>query len=104
MIAERLGVRILTDPDWKLEQSVWYGEFEEFGPFILMPAVIPIRLERWAIAHELGHHMTPGYYHDRRLWEVKADRWAVDTLLQHYAVDEVDWPPHIWGSLQGVAA
>lgn len=103
--AEQMGVRILTDPSWTLEDGAAYGEFERRGPWILMPVSLPMRIERFLISHELGHHVAPGLIDNPRwLSERRADRWAVKTLLElGYDVDQVEWPARVLDILQELA-
>lgn len=94
--AEELGVRILTDPDWTVEDGAWFGEFESHGPWILMPGSIPLRLERWYLGHELQHYLEPALIGNTWLSEARADRRAVKMLLEMYDVDQVAWPQRVW--------
>ena len=95
-LADELGLRIITDPYWRGEPGATYSEINSELGVMLMPAVLPIRLERWLIAHELGHHVNPGYRRPTWLSEAKADRWAVRKLLELYDPEEVDWPERLF--------
>lgn len=86
-----MGIWVVTEPDWHYTEGAYYTTLDKFG-VIVMPAVIPMPIERWLIAHELGHHCNPVYTDPTWLAEAKADRWAVRTLLDLYDVDEVKWP------------
>lgn len=89
-IAANLGVKVVTDPDWHWTEGAYYSD--RYDGVILLPAVIPMRVERWYVAHELGHHCNPVYRDPVWLAEAKADRWAVKTLWRLYDADEVAWP------------
>lgn len=93
-LADSMGVRVITDPGWHYEDGAFYLEEHGTG-IILMPSIIPIELERWLIAHELGHHVNPVYRDPRWLAEAKADRWAVASLLELYHPDDIDWPHRV---------
>lgn len=86
-----MGVRVITDPDWHWSFGAFYTT--RYDGTIIMPAVIPMPVERWYVAHELGHHVNPLYlYQPEWLSESKADRWAVKTLWRLYDADQVAWP------------
>lgn len=94
---EEMGIKILTDPSWTVEDGAWFGEFETRGPWILMPGSIPIRLERWLLAHEAQHYLEPSFAAGPEwLAEARADRRAVKMLLELYDVDQVAWPRRVW--------
>lgn len=91
-VAEDFGVLVLPAWDWK--KGTWY--VADPRPAILLPHM-PIREERWHVAHELGHHMNPVYIGNPTwLAEAKADRWAVAQLRVLYDVDQVAWPERVW--------
>lgn len=94
-LAASLGVLVLPATDW--DGGAWYLSTPR--PGILIPEV-PLRLERWYIGHELGHHMdiirigNPAW-----LAEARADKWAVKTLLGLYDIDQVEWPDRVLNKL-----
>lgn len=92
-LAKEMGVLIVMATDLEDEEA-WY--LTEPRPGILLPNV-PLRMERWLIAHECGHHMYPVLIGNPDwLAEAMADRWAVKTLLDLYDVDQVEWPKRVW--------
>ena len=90
-LADDLGVRVITEPSWHYSFGASYAEVRWQG-IIVMPAIIPIKIERWLIAHELGHHINCAYRDPVWLAEAKADRWAVKKLWELYHPDDGEWP------------
>lgn len=94
--AQALGIVVISAAKWPRKRSSWYGEFEQSGPFILLPGALSEREERWVIAHEMGHFFSAGsLYGDHT--EAKADRWAVRRCLEVYAVEDVAFPERVAG-------
>lgn len=78
------------DIDWfKMDAAIAMSVHDEFGDAIAIDPVVvaTTAAKKWAIAHELGHCLTGGFYNryatydDRRRHETQASRTAIEMLI-----------------------